>query len=806
MKKIFIILNALALLMAPIPFSAFAAQEENVTHAVDGINTYREADTLIIYNESGTTGSNPYGYEVVVNKENRVTSVGGNNNAIPTGGFVVSGHGKSATFLAENVKVGDKIVFVQESMIISIGEKEASPFYNSTMAFNGINIYRDADFTVIYLPSNGATTGTNSYGYEVTVENGIVTKCGGNNSVIPKNGFVISAHGSAATALQGHASIGMQISYDSKTQVITFEYGKKSLLIADETKLQEAENAFKEAVENCYVINTSEVKQKVEDARLFFEEIKAQLENSESPDEYLSKRQDLFSQIEEIKSATSECRPVEYRAVWIEPTETNQKQVKKTVQELHDLGINTICLETLVQATVIYVPAEDSLFRQMPTLRGFDLLQAYIDECHALDMELHVWMPVFCVGSTSSKYVAFSLFNKKPEWRITASDGTNYGDSYALFLDPANEEACNYLLESYKYILEKYDIDGFQLDYIRYPHTGNCDWGYSGRAVEEFKEKYGVTPKFEPSASYWSDWCKFRADYVTDFVKKMRVLVDTYAPNVKLSADLYGHVNVAPTAVYQNGKEWIESNLLDIAFPMTYDETGAFADKASAYISLKSDALIVCGIGSYMTRQNASMSRDQVKKLRVLGAEGYSFFENTSYMSRNIGDTLLKGAFASPAVSPLAKDGSAIKAYADFTKQRINSIILEAALIDSDTANKLCEMLSALTPETATVDRVDDIEAVISEMENGNAKKALSKDIAYLRTIVSAYCSIVPEEDESSAPLPDESDISENAGASSESSAQEKTSSSAAVYGIAAAVAAIAVGVAAAIIIKKKKK
>ena len=54
-----------------------------------------------------------------------------------------------------------------------------------TITASSINRTRYADNLVIYTPSYGYYTGTNDYGYEVVVDNGIVTKLGGNNNYIP---------------------------------------------------------------------------------------------------------------------------------------------------------------------------------------------------------------------------------------------------------------------------------------------------------------------------------------------------------------------------------------------------------------------------------------------------------------------------------------------------------------------------------------------------------------------------------------------------------------------------------------------
>lgn len=58
---------------------------------VTGFNATRYSNTIVIYNKQGTTtGTNGYGYEVCVNKDGLVISAGGNDSAVPDGGYVIS--------------------------------------------------------------------------------------------------------------------------------------------------------------------------------------------------------------------------------------------------------------------------------------------------------------------------------------------------------------------------------------------------------------------------------------------------------------------------------------------------------------------------------------------------------------------------------------------------------------------------------------------------------------------------------------------------------------------------------------------
>ncbi|GIP34209.1 glycoside hydrolase family 10 protein [Paenibacillus sp. J2TS4] len=72
---------------------------------------FRGANQLIVYDSyyGETTGTNGYGYEVMVNRDHIVVKSGGNNSSIPEGGWVLSGHGIMADWLQKYARVGAKL-------------------------------------------------------------------------------------------------------------------------------------------------------------------------------------------------------------------------------------------------------------------------------------------------------------------------------------------------------------------------------------------------------------------------------------------------------------------------------------------------------------------------------------------------------------------------------------------------------------------------------------------------------------------------------------------------------------------------
>lgn len=71
---------------------------------------------------------------------------------------------------------------------------------NVTQQVSGVNSERGENGLVIYNRYYDTTTGTNAYGREFIVRNGRIADIRQSNSPIPKNGYVISAHGTSRNA------------------------------------------------------------------------------------------------------------------------------------------------------------------------------------------------------------------------------------------------------------------------------------------------------------------------------------------------------------------------------------------------------------------------------------------------------------------------------------------------------------------------------------------------------------------------------------------------------------------------------
>ncbi|HAN20725.1 MAG TPA: hypothetical protein DCP51_03480 [Clostridiales bacterium] len=702
LKSIISVFAAAMLLLPLFLLSASSAEVIQPTE-LNGINIERKLNYLVAYTDdydSNTTGTDDKGIEAVVNSDGIVTKVEGNNNDIPNGGFVLSGSSNKKTFIKNNIKVGYAMHLDKDNNLVTIIPEGYSPFSSSTMEFNSINSTRYEDTLIIFNGSDGkVTSGTNEWGYEIVVDkNGFIISLDGNNNAIPEGGLVLSAIGAKKKILIQAAKLGMSVEIDYTTKIVTISYNKDNAAEAPRLIIENYKNAYNKAKADYKNIDYNAIQTLITDLEAEFNNIKTALDSDNMLSFTVS--QNKFDSISvEIKGLLTESPAVEGRALWIRPAQTNEADVKKVVKEIYEMGFNIVCIETLYNNTMIIPMPEGSLFSQNPSFGGFDVLKSYIDECHRYGMELHLWMPVYRVAHSGSNYKTLGLDVKKPEWlNISNTEPSinyvenNYGKGY--FLNPALPEVHDYLLSVYTYILENYSIDGFQLDYIRYPDIVNgVDYGYDEYTRGLFEAAHGVDPKeITSSHALWKTWCEFRAKFVTDLVLDVKAVIDEKRPDVYLSCDVAPSYNESLYRKMQATTEWLNKAYIDMVYPMAYGTVDRVNTWTTETVELAGDDVFTyIGVGDY----GADTLFEQVVNIREKGADGFAFFAYNQYIEGDykvICETLL----SKRAVSPTYCGKNAVISQLKYIKERIKNVIVPAAISGSAELDAACADIDAL--------------------------------------------------------------------------------------------------------------
>ncbi len=269
----------------------------------------------------------------------------------------------------------------------------------------------------------------------------------------------------------------------------------------------------------------------------------------------------------------------EFRAFWVDafnPGFKTPQEVTKLIADAKLANANAIVAQVRRRGDAFYTSAIEPRTLDPNVPAGFDPLQDLIDKAHAAGMEVHAWMvtlPVVSGGKLPAGHIWQQHGPNAPgrdNWAMLTYGGESKG-----FLDPGHPDALDYTVSVYLDLLKRYDVDGVQLDYVRY---GGPEWGYNPTAIARFNQQTGRTGTPKPSDPAWMQW---RRDRVTELVRKLYVEALAIKPRVKVTAATIawgdgpkndeGWYKTQPySEVLQDWRAWLEEGIIDMAMPMTY--------------------------------------------------------------------------------------------------------------------------------------------------------------------------------------------------------------------------------------------
>ena len=297
--------------------------------------------------------------------------------------------------------------------------------------------------------------------------------------------------------------------------------------------------------------------------------------------------------------------------------EKQKEELRAILDRLQKANINTVLLQTRIRATTIY-PSQyepwDGCLSGFPGKSpGYDALQFAIDECHKRGMEVHAWVVTIPVGKWNS-YGCRQLRKRFPRL-IKRIDQDGY-------MDPEATQTGCYLAEMCREIIQRYDVDGIHLDYIRYPET----WKFRISKDQARGNITRIVEKIHQAVKKEKPWVKMSCSPIGKFDDLSRY---------------WSHGWNAYTKVAQDAQAWLKDGLMDELFPMMYFRGDQFFPFAIDWKEHSYGKIIAPGLGIYFLdpkegKWNISDITSELYHLRNIG-EGHAFFRNKFLLDNHQG-------------------------------------------------------------------------------------------------------------------------------------------------------------------------
>ncbi len=181
-----------------------------------------------------------------------------------------------------------------------------------------------------------------------------------------------------------------------------------------------------------------------------------------------------------------------------------------------------------------------------------DPLALLIEQCHAAGIEVHPW---FCVTKRQGEIL--------PEFTEEGTPGK--------FFDAHRPEFRDFIVGLMTDVIERYDVDGVNLDYIR--TGGRC----SGPLCQaEYREQFGTEMAEDAKLTTAEGWAnpkivQWQDECIADIVSRVAMEGRAIRPELIVSVDGHPHApGDPPDANGRNEMPWVDAGWVDVVFAMDY--------------------------------------------------------------------------------------------------------------------------------------------------------------------------------------------------------------------------------------------
>lgn len=327
--------------------------------------------------------------------------------------------------------------------------------------------------------------------------------------------------------------------------------------------------------------------------------------------------------------------------------------IDSAVNFCDELGINTIFVVTWNKGMTQYPSKIMKEFTgvEIDTLfTGRDPLKELIDAAHAKNIKVIAW---FEFGfSCSYQLNGGEIIKLKPNWASVDVNGNLVTKNGFEWMNGFHPDVQEFMLSLIMEVVNNYDIDGIQGD-DRLPAMPS-EAGYDDYTKKLYSDSHNG--KLPPNDFRDTAWVQWRADLMTDFMRKIYERVKAAKKNVivSMAPSIYPW---AKEEYLQDWPEWVRRGYVELVCPQLYryefkDYKFALDEILNGQIESEDLAKFYPGIllkvGSYYPSREYLRQMVEENRRRNIQGEVFFFYEGLKKYPDLIRDSLYNGKVKFP--------------------------------------------------------------------------------------------------------------------------------------------------------------
>lgn len=337
------------------------------------------------------------------------------------------------------------------------------------------------------------------------------------------------------------------------------------------------------------------------------------------------------------------------RGVWVvRHTLRTPASIDAAIALAQDVGADTLFVQVNGRMEAYY---ESALLPAAADMAAdFDPLEYIIRRARAAGIQVHAWINAFTAGMlTDLPSSPEHVLHRHPDWMTVDRTGRSLWDYSwqeaqvyvpARMLDPGLPDVQRFVVDVVLEVVDKYDVDGVHLDYVRYPSRR---FGYHPESIRRFFEEHGFDPmELEQNAAafvaeYGRDelerrlglWDAWRRDQVTKLVERLSGELRERGGRHVFSVAVAADAEDAVAERLQDWPSWVERRLVDAVVLMAYSVDTEKVAAHLEYAAMLGDRVgmpVYAGLGAYLFEGDASLLVGQLDAARAAHVAGVSVF------------------------------------------------------------------------------------------------------------------------------------------------------------------------------------
>lgn len=353
---------------------------------------------------------------------------------------------------------------------------------------------------------------------------------------------------------------------------------------------------------------------------------------------------------------------VAVRGLWVvRTTLVHPDSVRAMVRRADDAGFNTLLVQVRGRGDSYFsggIEPRAEALRQRP---DFDPLALTLLEAHRRGLQVHAWMNVHLIANASRLPIdPGHLVHARPDLlavprelagELNAMDPTesaylerlrrhsieNRNRIEGLYTSPSAPEVQTRVYDVAMDLVDRYDIDGIHLDYVRYP-SGEYDYSRGslarfrswvrGRISADRWAELDAAAADDPmafTAALAGPLSEFRRAQITNLVERVYVGVKRRRPEVIVSAAVFPDASDSFAQRHQDWGAWIRAGIIDVVAPMAYTANDERFEELIAHaVRIGGPERVWAGVGTHVTTFQGTL--DKIAIARRMGVRGVMLF------------------------------------------------------------------------------------------------------------------------------------------------------------------------------------